>query len=392
MNKIDIFMQLAVIIAGAEAAGLLAKKLRIPQVAGQIIAGLLIGPSIFGIVHKNDFLDMMAEIGVVMLMFSAGLETNLSDLKKTGLKAFAIACAGVAVPLLGGFLLNSIMYGFAGYGSEQFVRNLFVGVILTATSVSITVQALREMGRLQGTVGTTILNAAIIDDLIGIIVLTVVIGMKDPESKPLDVVISTGLFLLLAVLGGIAIYKVFKMLDRRYEHHRRIPIMGLVLCFGMAFAAEEFFGIADITGAYTAGIILCSLKDADYIARRTDISSYMVFGPVFFASIGLKTQIDGFGMSLLVFTVGFVLVGLLAKVIGCGLVARLCRFKWKDCLKIGVGMMTRGEVALIVAQKGLNAGLLNSQYFTAVIILIIFSSILTPIVLKLLYKGEPEGV
>lgn len=392
MNKIDIFMQLAVIIACAEIAGLIAKKIHVPQVAGQIIAGLLIGPAVFGIVHKNDFLDMMAEMGVVMLMFSAGLETNLSDLKKTGVKAFFIACAGVAVPLLGGYLLNSFMYGFAAFGSEGFVKNLFIGVILTATSVSITVQALREMGRLQGEVGTTILNAAIIDDLIGIIVLTVVIGMKDPSSKPLDVVISTALFLIVALLGGIVIYKLFKMFDKKYEHHRRVPIMGLVLCFGMAFIAEEFFGIADITGAYTAGIILCSLKDADYIARRTDISSYMIFGPVFFASIGLKTQISGFGMELLAFTIGFVLVGLIAKIVGCGLVARLCRFGWKDSLKVGVGMMTRGEVALIVAQKGLSAGLLTSQYFTAVIILIIFSSILTPILLKVLYKGDPEGV
>lgn len=389
MNKIDIFMQLAVIIACAELAGLLAKKLHVPQVAGQIIAGLLIGPAIFGIVHKNDFLDMMAEIGVVLLMFSAGLETNLSDLKKTGAKAFLIACAGVFVPLLGGFLLNSFFFGFAAVGSEQFVRNLFVGVILTATSVSITVQALREMGRLQGTVGTTILNAAIIDDLIGIIVLTVVIGMKDPDSKPMDVVISTGMFLLVAVLGGIVIYKLFKMFDKRYEHHRRVPIMGLVLCFGMAFAAEEFFGIADITGAYTAGIILCSLKDADYIARRADISSYMIFGPVFFASIGLKTRLDGFNMGLLAFTAGFVVIGLVTKIIGCGLMARACHFKWKDCLKIGVGMMTRGEVALIVAQKGLSAGILDSKYFASVIILIILSSILTPIVLNTLYNGEP---
>lgn len=388
----EMFMQLAVIIMCAEAGALLAGKLKAPRVAGQIIAGLLIGPSVLGIVQKNDFLDMMAEIGVVLLMFSAGLETDLKSIKKTGLKSFFIACAGVAIPLLCGFLLSSCFYGFAKPGSVQFVKNLFIGVILTATSVSITVQSLREMGRLQGEVGTTILNAAIIDDVIGIIVLTFVIGMKNPDSKPMEVIISTVIFFAVAILGGIVIYKIFKMLDQRYEHHRRIPIMGLCLCFAMAFIAEEFFGIADITGAYAAGIILCSLRDADYIARRTDISAYMVFGPVFFASIGLKTEIESFGTEILVFTIGFVIVGLISKIIGCGLTARFCGFKWKDCLKVGIGMMTRGEVALIVAQKGMNEGLLSSKYFTSVIVLIILSSVVTPIILKLLYKGDPEGV
>lgn len=392
MDKTHIFMQLAIIIVVAEIGALLAKTIKVPRVAGQIVAGLLIGPSVFGIVEKNNFLDMMAEIGVVLLMFSAGLETNLQDLKKTGKKAFFIACAGVSVPLVGGFLLNSCLYGFAAAGSTQFIKNLFVGVILTATSVSITVQSLREMGRLQGEVGTTILNAAIIDDVIGILVLSFVIGMKNPDNDVVKVTLSTVGFFIVAILGGIVIYRLFKMFDKRYEHHRRIPILGLGLCFALSFIAEEFFGIADITGAYMAGIILCSLKDSDYIARRTDISSYMIFGPIFFSSIGLKTQLDGFGPSLAVFTIGFVLVGLLTKIIGCGLMARLCKFKWKDCVKVGVGMMTRGEVALVVAQKGMNEGLLDSRFFAAVIVLIIFSSILTPILLKILYRGEPEGV
>lgn len=392
MDKIDIFMQLAIIIVVAEVGALLAKMIKVPRVAGQIVAGLLIGPSVFGLVQKNNFLDMMAEIGVVLLMFSAGLETNIQDLKKTGLKAFFIACAGVLVPLLGGFVLNSCLYGFAHMGSEQFIKNLFVGVILTATSVSITVQSLREMGRLQGEVGTTILNAAIIDDVIGIMVLTFVIGMKNPDNDIIKVTLSTVGFFAVAVLGGFVIYRVFKMFDMRYEHHRRIPILGLGLCFAFSFIAEEIFGIADITGAYMAGIILCSLKDADYIARRTDISSYMIFGPIFFSSIGLNTRLDGFGSSLLLFTIGFVAVGLLTKIIGCGLMARLCKFKWNDCLKIGIGMMTRGEVALIVAQKGMNEKILDSRFFAAVIVLIIFSSILTPVLLKVLYRGEPENV
>ena len=159
----------------------------------------------------------------------------------------------------------------------------------------------------------------------------------------------------------------------------------------MAFAAEAFFGIADITGAYVAGLILCSLTDSDYIARRVDINSYMFFGPVFFASIGLKTTLNDFNADLLLFSVGFVLVALLTKVIGCGLTAKLMGFKTNDSLKVGIGMMTRGEVALIVAQKGLSVGLLDSKYFACVILLIIVSSVSTPILLKVLYKNDkPE--
>lgn len=153
----------------------------------------------------------------------------------------------------------------------------------------------------------------------------------------------------------------------------------------MAYLAEKYFGIADITGAYVAGIILCSLKDSRYIEEKMDINSYMLFGPVFFASIGLKTNIDSMNMEIFIFSIAFVFVGLISKIIGCGLMARICKFNKNDSMKIGVGMMTRGEVALIVSQKGLSVGLMSPVYFTAVILLIIISSVLTPIILKVLY-------
>ena len=390
MDRIEFFRDLAVIIVSAKLFGLLAGKLKAPQVVGEIIAGLLIGPCVLGLVGDSDYLKLIAEIGVVMLMFGAGLTTNLKDLIKTGPKALLIACVGVFVPLIGGTLLYSAFYGFGEVGSEKFMRALFIGTIMTATSVSITVETLKELGRLKGTIGTLILSSAIIDDVIGIIVLTFVIGFKDPSSKPSTVLIHTGLFFVFSFGVGFLTYYIFKKIDKLYPHQRRIPILGLALCMFLAFAAEAFFGIADITGAYVAGLILCSLSDSDYIARRVDINSYMFFGPVFFASIGLKTTLSGFNADLLLFSLGFVLVGLLTKVIGCGLTARLMGFKTKDSLKVGVGMMTRGEVALIVAQKGLSVGLLDSKYFACVILLIIVSSVSTPILLKLLYQGEKE--
>lgn len=391
MEAYSVFKDLAIIIVLAKFCGIVARKCKAPQVVGEIIAGLLIGPSILGWVSQSDFLLQMAEIGVVLLMFSAGLETDLKELMKTGPVALLIACAGVLIPLIGGTLLYMGFYGMAPWGSDNFYKAVFTGVIMTATSVSITVQSLKEMGKLKGKVGTTILSAAIIDDVIGIIVLTFVIGFKTPDSNPGMVVLNTVLFFLFAIVVGFISYKIFKWVDNRYPHTRRIPIAGLAFCLAMAYIAEKYFGIADITGAYVAGIILCSIRDSEYIAQKMDINSYMMFGPVFFASIGLKTNLDNVSPEILLFSIAFVIVALVTKVVGCGLVGRLCRFNWPDSLKIGVGMMTRGEVALIVAQKGLSVGLLTSVYFTSVILLIIISSVATPIILKVLYAKHGEA-
>ena len=392
MESYAIFKDLAIIIIAAKFFGILARKCKAPQVVGEIIAGLIIGPSILGLVNQSDFLIEMAEIGVIILMFSAGLETDLKDLMKTGPIAALIACAGVFIPLILGALLYMAFYGFAPWGSEEFYKAVFVGTILTATSVSITVEALKEMGKLKGKVGTTILSAAIIDDVIGIIVPTFVMGFKSPDSNPASVVVNTVLFFIFAIVVGFICFKIFKFVDNKYPHTRRIPIAGLALCLAMAYIAEKYFGIADITGAYVAGIILCSIRDSEYIASKMDTNSYILFGPVFFASIGLKTNLESLNANILIFSIAFVAVGLIAKIIGCGLMARICKFNMSDSLKIGVGMMTRGEVALIVSQKGLSVGLLTPVYFTSVILLIIISSIATPIILKLLYARDDKKI
>ena len=390
METIEILRQLAVIVIAAKLFGLVARKIHAPQVAGEIIAGLIIGPSLCGFVMPSDFLSGMAEIGVIMLMFSAGLGTDLKELKETGIKATVIACVGVFVPLICGTILYMCFYGFAPVGSEEFYKALFIGTILTATSVSITVEALKELGVLSGTIGTTIMSAAIIDDVIGIIVLTVVISFKDPDADIISVILHTVLFFVFAVGVGIIIYHVFKIIDKRYPHTRRIPIMGMALAFVMAYVADRYFSVADITGAYIAGVILSSLDDSSYISRKMDVNSYMIFGPVFFCSIGLQTNVRTLDTTIILFSLGFVVVGLLSKVIGCGGISKIMGYSWGDSVKIGVGMMTRGEVALIVAQRGLATGMMGESYFTAVILLIIVSSILTPVILKFLYDVFPE--
>ena len=385
------FRDLAIIMVAAKIMGLAVRKLNVPQVVGEILAGLIIGPSILGFVQQSDFLSQMAEIGVILLMFSAGLGTNLRDMAKTGFTAFLVACMGVFVPLLCGTLLYMAFYGFDSIGSAEFYKALFIGTILTATSVSITVKALAEMGKLKTKLGTLIVSAAIIDDVIGIIVLTMVVGMstgKGGSGQIIAVAVRSALFFVFSGGIGFVIYKIFKRLDAKYKHTQRIPILGLALCMFMAYAAERYFGVADITGAFVAGIILCNIQDADYIERKMKINSYMLFGPVFFAGIGLKTDVSHISPDIILFSVCFVIVGLIAKIIGCGVTARLSRYSFGDSFKVGVGMMTRGEVALIVAQKGLSAKIIKPVFFTPVILLIIVSSILTPIALKMLYGRD----
>ncbi|MBQ7577807.1 MAG: cation:proton antiporter [Synergistaceae bacterium] len=381
MNSIQYLLDLAIILFAAKIFSVIGRKFGVPEVVGEILAGLVVGSAVLGVVKESDFLNIMAELGVIMLMFEAGLSTNLQELKKSGLKAIFIACGGVIVPLIMGTILFMSFYGF---DAPRFMKGLFIGTIMSATSVSITVAVLKELGKLSDTVGTTIVSAAIIDDVLGIILLTIVTGLSGHgETETVSsVLLKVAAFFAGTIITGFIVYKFMSWLDNIYSHTRRIPIISLCYCFILAYVSETYFGIADITGAYVAGVILCNIADSNYVARRIDISSYMIFAPIFFAGIGLKTSFSSMDARLLMFSICFVIIALISKVIGCGGCARLMGFNSGDSLKIGTGMMTRGEVALITAQKGLAIGLLTADYFTAVILMILVSSIVTPMILK----------
>ena len=285
----EFFKDLAIILISAKLFGLLARRLKAPQVVGEILAGLIIGPCLLNWVQLTDDISTFAEVGVVLLMFSTGLGTNLKQLLKAGPIATLIACMGVAVPLAGGTLLYGAFYGFGAVGSTEFYKALFIGTILTATSVSITVATLQELGALKGFIGTTIVSAAVIDDVIGIIVLTCVLGVGSESSSGsvMQVLLNTVLFFVVAIGIGILYNRAMTWLDAHSPHTQRITIVSLGFCFAMSYIAEVGFGIADITGAYLAGVVLCTIHDAPYVERRVDISNYLMFSPVFFASIGL---------------------------------------------------------------------------------------------------------
>jgi len=390
---LQILLSVGLIVIVAKYLGITARKIGIPEVAGMIVAGLLLrfipwfhnfGGTEPNLVYAeaNQFITYMSEIGVILIMFSAGLSTNLKSIIKSGGKAFLIACCGVLVPLVMGTIMSFFFFGFDGFGTPTFFKCMFVGTILTATSVSISVAVLKEFGKINSDIGQTIVSAAIIDDVIGIIVLTIVLGVSSGKGGYFMIILKTVLFFVFAIVVGFLMYKLFSWYDKRHPRSHRIPIYALGLALIFAFCAERFFGIADITGAYIAGIVLCSLKDASYMESKIDINSYMFFSPVFFASIGLKTDLSGMSTEILWFAIAFVIVGCISKIIGCGGVSKLLKYSWGESYQIGLGMMVRGEVALIVATKGLSTNLIDSKYFTAVILLIIVSSMLVPILLK----------
>lgn len=387
MLNIGFFLDLAIILLATKLLGIFTRKVAVPAVVGALLAGLILGPSMFNVLHESDFMVKMAEIGVILLMFTAGMETDLKELRKSGLASLVVAVCGVVVPLAGGFLVSAAFNGgFEGLDKIEILRHVFVGVVLTATSVSITVETLRELGKLRSKTGTTILGAAVIDDVLGIVVLTVVTGMSDPTVQLSMVIFKIVSFFVFAALAGIGFYYLFRFLSNRYGHKRRVPIYGLAFCFLMSYVAEIFFGIADITGAYLAGIILSNTRDSDYVMSKVDVTSYMLFSPIFFASIGIKTDLRGLGPQMIWFALALLAVAIVTKIIGCGLGARLCGFRTMGALKVGAGMVSRGEVALIVAQKGVQSNLLSTAMFAPIILVVIVTTLITPVLLKIVYS------
>ncbi len=381
-------LALALILLFTKLFGIMTAKVHLPQVVGALIAGILLGPSGFGILDESDFLIKTAEIGVIMLMFIAGLDTDINELKHTGLVACLIAVMGVFVPILfcGGIYL---VFFARTFDFNTLMKASFVGVVFSATSVSITVETLNEMGKLKTKVGTTLLSAAIIDDIIGIVVLSVLSGIGDTSVKSGIVVLKIILFFIFTFVVGFLVYKLFKLISINHSGTRRLAIWALAFCFLMAFSAEKFFGVADITGAYFAGVILCNLTGLkQFVAKKVTVASYVVFSPVFFAGIGLKTKISGITPKILLFALFLILCAVFSKILGCGLASRICRMSYKDSLKIGMGMVARGEVALMVAQKGITSGYIDGEILPAIVLCVVFAALVTPVLLKFAYKGE----
>lgn len=394
MESYDFLLFVAIILLSTKIFSLLSQKVNMPQVVGALLVGVLLGPSCLNILHETDFLTKSAEIGVIFLMFLAGLDTDFDDLKATGKSSVIIAFVGVLIPLGSGFLTYYLFFHGQRPDTMIFLESAFVGIVLTATSVSITVETLREMGKLKGKMGTSILGAAIIDDILGIIALTVITSFTVPGVEIMVVLLKILLFFVFIAVCGFFVFRLFRKLEIVYGTKRRVAIYAVAFCLLLSYISEVYFGVADITGAYFAGLILCNVTETkSYIASKINITSYMFFTPIFFASIGIKTVITGMSQELILFTLALLIVAILSKIVGCGLGAKICGFSNMDSLAIGVGMISRGEVALIVAQKGEQAGLISPTLFPAIVLVVIVTTLITPILLKaVVYMKEQKQV
>ncbi len=406
MDIINIFYYLAIILLFGKSFGLIARKIGLPQVAGMVIAGVALG--LLSRFHSDDnfflrffikpndeemnVLHVFSQIGVVMILFSSGLETNLSQLKQSGLAASLIALAGVLVPMAFGTLgCLAFMGGFSEYTQDKLLNSIFVGTILSATSVGITAETLKELGKINSKVGQTIISAAIIDDVLGIIALSVVTSIKHGGIGQIGItLLKTAGFFAFAIGLGILTRLYFKWEENKFPHKRRTSIFALALCFFFAFCAERFFGIAAITGAYMAGIVLSGLSDTDFVDKKIEMSGYLLFSPIFFTYIGISADFEGFGLSYLLFSVIFIVLGITGKILGCGLAAKPFGFNVKESATVGCGMIARGEVALAVYAAGsaLIAPENGIDPLIATILLIVTSSILCPILLKAFFKEK----
>ena len=398
MEVYSILMPLGLILVFSKVLVILCKKISLPGVVGMLLSGLLLLaiskiPNLDIITPEGkNAIKFCAEIGVILIMFSAGLGTNIKQIKAVGKPTIFITLAGIILPMGLGFLVAVLFNGGFGAFKANLYSNLFYGTILTATSVSITVATLKELGVFGEKAGITIVSSAILDDILGVVILSFILAIsgksKSTNDNPLIVLLLTIIYFGVVIILKILIGKLFKFLDKKYPHHRRIPIFSLGFCFIFAWASEKLFGVADITGAFAAGLILSDNFDKEYIDRKTETLGYMFFTPVFFANVGLSLEFTGIQSNFILFGTLFIIAGILGKLIGCGLTAKACKYSFKDSFRVGIGMMARAEVVLVCAQKGIDNGLIPSSITPFLLILIIITSFATPLAIKSTYKNE----
>ena len=404
LHSYSYLLVLAAILLTTKLLGLFSRWVRLPQVLGALVAGVILGPVVNAIVGwstgdgffsqaagSDQLFGMLSELGVIVLMFGAGLETDVQEMKKCGKASLIIAVIGVITPLIFG--------AFASYyfiddpnSQERLLKSIFIGVVLTATSVSITVETLKELGKLNTPASNAILGAAIIDDVLGIIALTIITSFKSKDVNIWFVLIKIVLFFIFAAILGFIMLKIYKWMNKHTSRDsRRHVIIAFAYCLVSSFVAEVFFGVADITGAYVAGLVLSMTNRKRYLVNRFSTLSYMLLSPIFFACIGLTIEMPELTVSLLVFAILITIVAVATKLFGCALGGKICGYSTKECFQIGAGMISRGEVALIVAKKGERCGLMDPKLFGPLVIVVVLTTIIAPIILKVLFAKDKDN-
>ena len=404
LHSYSYLLVLAAILLTTKLLGLFSRWVRLPQVLGALVAGVILGPVVNAIVGwstgdgffsqaagSDQLFGMLSELGVIVLMFGAGLETDVQEMKKCGKASLIIAVIGVVTPLIFG---AGASYFFIDdpNSQEKLLKSIFIGVVLTATSVSITVETLKELGKLNTPASNAILGAAIIDDVLGIIALTIITSFKSKDVNIWFVLIKIVLFFIFAAILGFIMLKIYKWMNKHTSRDsRRHVIIAFAYCLVSSFVAEVFFGVADITGAYVAGLVLSMTNRKRYLVNRFSTLSYMLLSPIFFACIGLTIEMPELTVSLLVFAILITIVAVATKLFGCALGGKICGYSTKECFQIGAGMISRGEVALIVAKKGESCGLMDPKLFGPLVIVVVLTTIIAPFILKILFAKDKDN-
>lgn len=404
LHSYSYLLVLAAILLTTKLLGLFSRWVRLPQVLGALVAGVILGPVVNAIVGwstvdgffsqaagSDQLFGMLSELGVIVLMFGAGLETDVQEMKKCGKASLIIAVIGVVTPLIFG---AGASYFFIDdpNSQERLLKSIFIGVVLTATSVSITVETLKELGKLNTPASNAILGAAIIDDVLGIIALTIITSFKSKDVNIWFVLIKIVLFFIFAAVLGFIMLKIYKWMNKHTSRDsRRHVIIAFAYCLVSSFVAEVFFGVADITGAYVAGLVLSMTNRKRYLVNRFSTLSYMLLSPIFFACIGLTIEMPELTVSLLIFAILITIVAVATKLFGCALGGKICGYSTRECFQIGAGMISRGEVALIVAKKGESCGLMDPKLFGPLVIVVVLTTIIAPIILKILFAKDKDN-
>lgn len=378
----EYLLDIGLILVVVKIFTMITQKVKMPKVLGGLIAGIVLGPAILNVVQNNTILEALSKFGIILIMFLAGMETSIKKFIVNSNKYIIIALIGVIVPLVLG-TIGSIIY------IQDIKTNLFFGAVITATSVSITVETLIEMKKIKSSVGLAILGAGVVDDIIGILFLTIIMNSGNLQmSTFVLVIIKVLLFFLTALILGLLLFKVFEKIEQKDIKTEQMPTYSIAFALILAYIAE-MLGVSGIIGAYIAGLVVGNTEKGRKVKGKLDLVVHMIFSPIFFASVGLNLITLNFNISVWLFIILFTAITILSKIIGNGLGAKICGYPKEKAIQIGIGMATRGEVALIIAAEAKKINLINEEAFSIVIITVMLVTLITPIMLHYSFK-TPE--
>lgn len=377
-------LDIGLIILAVKIFTIITQKIKMPKVLGGLVAGIVLGPAMLNVVQNSSILEALSKFGIILIMFLAGMETSIKKFIANSNKYVIIDAIGVIVPLIMGTIFSLIYI-------QDLKTNLFFGAVITATSVSITVETLIEMKKIKSSVGLAILGAGVVDDVIGILFLTIVMNTGNLQLSTFVVMaLKIVLFFGIAIISGLLLFKVFEKIEKKDTKTEQMPTYSISFALILSYIAE-MLGVSGIIGAYIAGLVIGNTEKGRKIKGKIDLVVHMIFSPIFFASIGLNLVSLKFNIPVWGFIIIFTSITIISKVIGNGLGAKICGYTNERAIQIGIGMATRGEVALIMANEAKKIELINEEAFSIIIITVLLVTVITPILLHYSFKGKNEN-